>query len=56
MKKKNYMAPQMMCRQMRKTHPICDSGNRMRITSNRRGQLLDMDYGGIDTNGDLDPD
>lgn len=58
MKKKNYMAPQMRCLQMRKITPFCTSPipQSMRITSNRRGQLLEMEYGGIDIDGELDPD
>lgn len=58
MKKKNYMAPQMRCLQMRKITPFCSSPipQSMRITSNRRQELLEMEYGGIDANGNLDPD
>lgn len=62
MKKKNYVNPQIRCVQMRKTRALCTSTLRYRITSNRRKQLLEdeieneLTYGGIDTNGILDPD
>lgn len=54
MKKKNYVTPQIRCVQMRKTQALCDSPLRYRITSQRKQDLLD--YGGIDTDGNLDPD
>ena len=64
MKKKNYVNPQIRCVQMRKTRALCTSTLQYRITSNRRKQLLEneivieneLTYGGIDTNGILDPD
>lgn len=58
MKKKNYVNPQIRCVQMRKTRALCTSTLRYRITSQRRQDVLDMElkYGGIDTNGELDPD
>lgn len=63
MKKKNYVNPQIRCVQMRRTPTICNgSPLRYRITSNRRKELLEIEieneltYGGIDTNGILDPD
>ena len=61
MKKKNYVVPQIRCVQMRRTPTICNgSPLRYRITSKRRQELLEieqeLEYGGIDTNGILDPD
>lgn len=64
MKKKSYVTPQIRCVQMRKTQALCNSPIPFRITSNRRKQLLEneieieneLTYGGIDTNGILDPD
>ena len=63
MKKKSYVTPQIRCVQMRRTPTICNgSPLQYRITSNRRKQLLEdgieneLTYGGIDTNGILDPD
>lgn len=58
MKKKNYVNPQIRCVQMRKTRALCTSTLRYRITSQRRQDVLDMElkYGGIDTDGNLDPD
>ena len=58
MKKKIYVTPQIRYVQMRKTHALCNSPLSMpyRITSNRRGMLLEMEYGGINLDEDMDPD
>ena len=57
MKKKSYVTPQIRCVQMRRTPTICNgSPIPFRITSKRREMLLEMEYGGIDANGNLDPD
>lgn len=58
MKKKSYVTPQIRCVQMRKTQALCNSPIPFRITSKRRQDVLDMElkYGGIDTDGNLDPD
>lgn len=63
MKKKKYVSPQMDIFQLERMMPICSASLPYRITSSRRGDLLEemgidlnIDYGGIDTNGDIDPD
>ncbi len=56
MKKRSYVTPQIRCVQMRKTQALCNSPIPFRITSKRREMLLEMEYGGIDANGNLDPD
>ncbi len=60
MKKKNYVAPQMECRLMEDTTPLCSSpSGGSKVQGSKSGtdfwnDDFDLNYGGVD-DGNLDP-